>query len=225
MRYQMRQRLLSIGDDYWIEDEAGNRVFRVDGKAMRLRKTMYFEDADGQRHCRIQTRVMHLRDTMEIEDPDGNRIAMVHKKLITPLRERWKVDVEHGEDLEVKGNIVNHEYEIEQDGHKVAEVSKQWFRRAGLLRRRDRPRAGRPAAARHHRRHRLHGPPAPGNGPTARTGQTRRASTASRCGGRPESSSTSASSVAPQSTARTRKSASARAVAGSSRKPDPARSR
>jgi uncharacterized protein YxjI len=128
VRYQMRQRLLSIGDDYWIEDEAGNHVFRVDGKAMRLRKTMYFEDADGQRRCRIQKRVMHLRDTMEIEDPDGNRIAMVHKKLITPLRERWKVDVEHGEDLEVKGNIVNHEYEIDQDGHKVAEVSKQWFR-------------------------------------------------------------------------------------------------
>jgi uncharacterized protein YxjI len=128
VRYQMRQRLLSIGDDYWIEDEAGNRVFRVDGKAMRLRKTMYFEDADGTRRCRIQKRVMHLRDTMEIEDPDGNRIAMVHKKLITPLREKWKVDVEHGEDLEVKGNIVDHEYEIEQDGHKVAEVSKQWFR-------------------------------------------------------------------------------------------------
>ena len=28
----------------------------------------------------------------------------------------------------MKGNIVNHEYEIERDGHKVAEVSKQWFR-------------------------------------------------------------------------------------------------
>jgi uncharacterized protein YxjI len=128
VRYQMRQRLLSIGDDYWIEDEAGNHVFRVDGKAMRLRKTMYFEDADGTRRCRIQKRVMHLRDTMEIEDPDGGRIAMVHKKLITPLREKWKVDVEHGEDLEVKGNIVDHEYEIEQDGHKVAQVSKKWFR-------------------------------------------------------------------------------------------------
>jgi uncharacterized protein YxjI len=128
VRYQMRQRLLSIGDDYWIEDDAGNRVFRVDGKAMRLRKTMYFEDAQGQRRCRIQKRVMHIRDTMEIEDPDGARIALVHKAMITPLRERWKVDVEHGPDLEVKGNIVDHEYAIEQDDRKVAEVSKKWFR-------------------------------------------------------------------------------------------------
>ena len=127
-RYQMRQKLLSIGDDYWIEDDAGNRVFRVDGKALRLRETLYFEDTNGQKLCRIQKRVMHIRDTMEIEDPDGGRLAMVHKALITPLRERWKVDVENGADLEVKGNIVDHEYEIESDGHKVAEVSKKWFR-------------------------------------------------------------------------------------------------
>ncbi len=97
--------------------------------------------------------------------------------------------------------------------------------RARLLRRRDRPRAGRPAAARHHRRHRLDGPPRPSNGPAARTAQTRRASSASCRGQAPDSSCTSASSLAPQSTARTRKSASARAVAGSSRKPESLRPR
>ena len=52
----------------------------------------------------------------------------MHKALITPLRERWKVDVEDGEDLDVKGNIVDHEYELESNGRKVAEVSKKWFR-------------------------------------------------------------------------------------------------
>jgi len=127
-RYQMRQRMLSIGDDYWIENDSGQRVFRVDGKALRLRQTLYFEDAAGRKLCRLQKRVMHVRDTMEIEDPDGGRIAVVHKALITPLRERWKVDVENGNDLEVQGNIVDHEYEIEDSGRKVAEVSKKWFR-------------------------------------------------------------------------------------------------
>jgi uncharacterized protein YxjI len=33
-----------------------------------------------------------------------------------------------GGDLDVKGNIVDHEYEIERDGEKIAEVSKRWFR-------------------------------------------------------------------------------------------------
>ncbi len=127
-RYQMRQKLLSIGDDYWIENDRGERVFRIDGKALRVRQTLDFEDADGRRLARIQERMMRLRDSMEIEGPDGGRVAMVHKAMITPLRERWKVDVENGPDLEIHGNLVDHEYEVEADGHKVAEVSKRWFR-------------------------------------------------------------------------------------------------
>ena len=33
-----------------------------------------------------------------------------------------------GADLSTKGNIVNHEYRIEQGGQTVATVSKRWFR-------------------------------------------------------------------------------------------------
>lgn len=127
-RFRMRQKLVSFGDDFWIENDAGAHVFRVDGKALRLRNTLDLEDAHGTRLYRIQTRVMHLRDSMAIEGPDGERVALVHKALISPLRERWKVDVDNGEDLEVQGNVVDHEYEIDADGRKVAEISKRWFR-------------------------------------------------------------------------------------------------
>ena len=34
-RYQMREKLLSIGDDFWIEDESERRAFKVNGKALR----------------------------------------------------------------------------------------------------------------------------------------------------------------------------------------------
>ena len=127
-RSQMRQKLVSIGGDLWIEDGTGERAFRVNGKALRVRRTLDLEDLEGNTVCRIQTRVLHIRDTMEIERPDGSSWAKVHKALITPLRERWKVDVEDGDDIAVQGNIVDHEYALEIDGHKVAEVSKRWFR-------------------------------------------------------------------------------------------------
>lgn len=127
-RYRMRQRMLSIGDDYTIENDRGERVFKLDGKALRIRKTILFEDMDGHELCKIQERMLHIRDSMEIEGPDGKRLAMVHKALITPLRERWVVDLEDGPDLHAQGNFVDHEYTIERDGTKVAEVSKRWFR-------------------------------------------------------------------------------------------------
>src|SRR6516162_5781821 len=127
-RYQMRQRMISIGDDYVIENDRGEHVFRLDGKALRIRKTIVFEDMDGRELCKIQERMLHVRDSMEIEGPDGNRAALVQKAMITPLRERWVVKIEDGPDLHAQGNVVDHEYTFERDGDKVAEVSKRWFR-------------------------------------------------------------------------------------------------
>jgi uncharacterized protein YxjI len=127
-RYKMRQRMISIGDDYEIENDQGDHVFKLDGKALRIRKTILFKDMDGRELCKIQERMLHLRDSMEIEGPDGNRVAIVKKAMITPLRERWIAKMEDGPDLHVQGNIVDHEYTIERDGTKTAEVSKRWFR-------------------------------------------------------------------------------------------------
>ncbi|HEY6798230.1 MAG TPA: LURP-one-related family protein [Kineosporiaceae bacterium] len=126
--YRMRQKLVSIGDDYWIEDDEGRRVFKVDGKALRVRKTLDFEDTQGNKLLKIQERMLRVRDTMEIEDPDGRTVATVKKALVTPLRERMAVTVAGGPDLTVHGNILDHEYSIEAQGATVAEVSKRWFR-------------------------------------------------------------------------------------------------
>ena len=127
-RYPMREKLLSIGDDSWIDDEAGEHVFKVNGKALRVRQTLVLEDRDGNALCKLQERKLRVKDSMEIESPDGDRIAMVKKALVTPLRARFDVKMEDGPDLRVQGNIVDHEYEIETDGTKIAEISKRWFR-------------------------------------------------------------------------------------------------
>lgn len=128
VHYKMRQRLVSIGDDFWIETDDGERAYKVDGKALRLRKTLIFEDAEGHELAKIQERVARVRDSMEVEDPDGNRLAMVKKALVSPLRDRWSVQVVDGPDLDVQGNIVDHEYTFTDGRTPVATVSKKWFR-------------------------------------------------------------------------------------------------
>ena len=126
-RYQMREKLFAIGDDYWVETEGGERVFKVDGKALRARSTFILEDPSGEELFKIQERKLHIRDTMEVER-GGDTVATIKKALITPLRDRFSIELEEGGELSAKGNIVDHEYEIERDGHKVAEISKRWFR-------------------------------------------------------------------------------------------------
>ena len=126
-RYKIHQNLISIGDDFWIENGEGKRVFKVDGKVLRIRKTLEFEDAHGNKLAQIQQRLLAIRDTMAVQDMHGNEIAVIKKALIAPLREHWSVDVKNGKDLEVQGDILAHEYSIKQDNNKVAEVSKKWL--------------------------------------------------------------------------------------------------
>jgi uncharacterized protein YxjI len=126
--YQMRQKMVSIGDDFWIENDRREKVYKVDGKALRVRQTLIIEDAHGTELAKIQEKMLRVKDSMEVEDPQGKQIAMVKKAMITPVRERWTVKVKGGPDLEVKGNILDHEYTIGEGRDKVAEVSKKWFR-------------------------------------------------------------------------------------------------
>jgi len=126
--YRVRQKLVAIGDDFWIENERGEQIYKVDGKALRLRKTLVFEDVSGNELCTIQERKLRIRDSMEIEDPGGRRLAMIKKALIAPLRDRWAVSVADGPDLEVQGNLLEYEYTIGEGRDKIAEVSKRWFR-------------------------------------------------------------------------------------------------
>jgi uncharacterized protein YxjI len=126
-KYRMVEKMFAIGDDFWIENEGGERAFKVDGKALRIRDTLVLEDPSGAELFTVQEKKLRVRDTMDIEH-DGKTVATVKKALITPLRDRFSIDVEDGEDMEAKGNIVDHEYKIERGGDKVAEVSKRWFR-------------------------------------------------------------------------------------------------
>ncbi len=123
----MQEKLFSIGDDYWIETEDGQRAYKVDGKAVRARETFILKSAAGDDLYKIQERKLRIHDTMAIER-DGDTVATIKKALITPLRDRFSIDLEAGGELDAKGNIVDHEYAIERDGETVAEVSKRWFR-------------------------------------------------------------------------------------------------
>ena len=126
-RYQMREKMFSVGDDAWIEDGDGNRAFKVDGKALRVRSTFVLEDANGNEVASIQEKKLHVKDTMGIER-GGQKVATIKKAIVAPLRDRFDIHFEDGSQWDAQGNIVDHEYEIKDGRDRVAEVSMKWFR-------------------------------------------------------------------------------------------------
>jgi len=125
-KFQMRENALSIGDDYWIEDESGNKAFKVNGKVARLRDTWVLEDAGGNEVATIREKKLSVRDKIKIEYGDGGEAVV--KKAMVGFRDRFIVEVDDGGDLKVHGKITDHEYEVDRDGDKIAEISKKWFR-------------------------------------------------------------------------------------------------
>src|SRR5215212_2468049 len=95
-RFVMREKLLSIGDDFWIENGEGERAYKVNGKALRARQTFVLEDAAGQETARIQERKPSIRHEYAIER-DGETVATISKKWFR-VRDSYGADVAAGED-------------------------------------------------------------------------------------------------------------------------------
>lgn len=128
MRYLIQERIFSFTSDFWIEDEAGNRVFYVDGRALSLRETFELRDADGELRALIRKKLLAMRDTMNIEDA-GGVLATVRPAFFSPFKHRYEIDLAGGTRLEAVGNFADKDWEIVAgDGRVVGRISRRWFR-------------------------------------------------------------------------------------------------
>ncbi|MEP6915121.1 MAG: LURP-one-related family protein [Acidobacteriota bacterium] len=126
MRYVMKQKMFSFGDDFVIKDGDGNDAFFVDGRAFSLGSQLSLQDLDRRVLADIKQRLLAWGATYQI-NRNGAVAAVVKKELFTFFHCAFSIDVPGPDDLEAKGNFVDHEYEFVRDGRTVATVSKRWF--------------------------------------------------------------------------------------------------
>jgi len=126
MRYMMKQKLFCWGDDFTIQNEAGENVFFVDGKAFSFGDKLSFQDMQKNELAFIRQKLLSWGPTYEITR-GGALAAVVKKKLFTLFRCKFTVDVPGPDDLEAQGSFLDMEYSFTRAGKTVAEVSKRWF--------------------------------------------------------------------------------------------------
>ncbi len=128
MRYLIQERIFSLTNDFWIEDENGNQAFYVDGKALSLRETFELRDPSGMLRAVIRKKVLAVRDTMNIEDEAGV-LATVRPALFSPFRHRYEIELADGSSLDAVGNFADKDWQVVTgDGIVMAQISRQWFR-------------------------------------------------------------------------------------------------
>ena len=126
MRYVLKQKLWSWGDDFTIKDAAGEARFFVDGRAFSLGDKLSFQDLSGNELAFIRQKLLSWGPTYEITR-GAELLAVVKKHLFTLFRCKFTVDVPGPDDLEAQGSFLDREYTFTRGSRPAAEVSKRWF--------------------------------------------------------------------------------------------------
>src|SRR4051812_47234712 len=125
-RYQMRQKWLSVGDDYTVADESGQKRYYIDGRGFSLGSKLAFQDMDGNELAFISQKLLSWGPTFEIYR-GGQLVAVIKKSLFTLFRAEFTVDVPGPNDLVAQGNFWDYEYHFTRGSQPVAQVSKAFF--------------------------------------------------------------------------------------------------
>ena len=127
MRYVMKEKILTLTDVFTIRDSEGNRVYRVKGKLLSIGDKLNFHDMAGEKLAMIRQEIITVTPSYRIYR-GGKLQADVNKRLLSMSRDKFKVDMKDGSpDIEIVGNIFDHEYSFLRRGREVAHVSKKWI--------------------------------------------------------------------------------------------------
>jgi uncharacterized protein YxjI len=124
--YLIRERFFRLGEDSDITDDQGRPVLHVDGKVLTLHDRLVLRDPEGREVAQVRRKLVAMRPTYQISVA-GEQAAEVRKHLFTPFHDRFTIDVPGPDDLEMEGDLLDHEFTIRRGGETVATVSKRWF--------------------------------------------------------------------------------------------------
>ncbi len=126
MRYVIREKFFRLGEDSQITDESGQPIYEVDGKVLSLHNTLVMQDVHGQEVATVKRELIALTPTYRIEQ-SGSGTAQVRKHFINLFGDHYTIDIPGPDDLEIEGDLFDHEYQVKRGGVVVATISKQWI--------------------------------------------------------------------------------------------------
>ncbi|QUH30682.1 LURP-one-related/scramblase family protein [Vallitalea guaymasensis] len=124
MRFQVREKIFSFGDDFTIKDEMGNDFFIVKGKVFSLGDKLQLFDMNGEEVFYIEQKLLRMLPEYTIFRK-GNPVALVKKK-IAFFGSKFNIESENGY-YDIDGRPFNYNFSIMKNGNIVATVSKEFF--------------------------------------------------------------------------------------------------
>lgn len=124
MKYQIRQRVFSLGDRYNIKDEFGDDRYVVSSEIFSFGHKLRIEDLSGNELIYIEQELFHFLPVYNIYS--GGQLAASVKKELSFFKAKFDIESSNG-NYSIEGDYLSHEFSIMKNGIEAACVSKQWF--------------------------------------------------------------------------------------------------
>ncbi len=122
MNLYIKQKVFSIGDQFFIYDESGGEKYHVDEQIFSIRKTLRLYNWNNEQVALIERKIwsLHAKHFIYLNEGDPYEIIKeftFFKPEYTVLNNGWKI----------KGDFLNHDYEIINGDTVVGYICKRWM--------------------------------------------------------------------------------------------------
>lgn len=124
MRFMIKQKIFSFGDNFTINDEMGNPRYQVKGKVFSFGDKLRICDIQGNELVYIEQKLFKLLPEYTIYY-NGNPAARV-KREFTFFKPKFNIESLIG-NYTIDGNFWGMDFNVVKEGRVVAQVSKKWF--------------------------------------------------------------------------------------------------
>ena len=123
MRFIVRQKVFSFGDNFTIKDETGNEHFIVRGKVFALSDKLRIYNMQGQELFILSKSCFGFCPSIPYTNQDNLWQLL---KTVYVFKPRFNIWSAYG-DFTIEGNFLGMDFSIYNNGKHVAQVSKRWF--------------------------------------------------------------------------------------------------
>ena len=122
MQLYMKQKVFSIRAKFSIQDPSGQDKYYIEGKILSVGKKLTIFDTAGNELAFVKQKVVSLLPTFVVEI-GGKEVAVIKKKM-TLLKPKYIIE---GQNWEVEGDLLGHDYTITENGMPIAVIHKKWM--------------------------------------------------------------------------------------------------
>ncbi len=124
MKYQIKQKIFSLGDGFKIKNGTGEDVYTVKSQLLSIGNKLKILDLSGNELCQIEQKLLKFMPEYKIII-SGQEFATVKKKF-SLLRHNFAITGAGG-NFTVVGNLAGYDFTIKNGDTAIARISKKFF--------------------------------------------------------------------------------------------------